>query len=78
MEDVRRPSSYSEYPKKRLSPEEEPPNNFNFISLVSGLIAVLFGVFSCIFVANFIVKNYGLGESLYRNCIYNNDGTCKC
>ena len=44
MEDVKRPSSYSEYPRKRLTPEEEAPNNFSVISLICGLIAVLLGV----------------------------------
>ena len=45
MEDVKRPSHYTEYPKKKLTPEDEALNYYGFISLVSGLIAVLMGVF---------------------------------
>lgn len=45
MEDVKRPSSYSEYPKKKVGPEDEALNTFSFLSLICGLVAVLFGVF---------------------------------
>ena len=45
MEDVKRSSHYTEYPKKKLTPEDEALNYYGLISLVSGLIAVLMGVF---------------------------------
>ena len=45
MEDVKRSSQYTEYPKKKLTPEDEALNYYGLISLVSGLIAVLLGVY---------------------------------
>lgn len=45
MEDVKTKSSYTEYPRKKYNPDEDIPNNYSFLSLVCGLVAVLFGVF---------------------------------
>ena len=40
MEDVRRPSSYTAYPRKPRTPEDDAPNTYNVISLFVGLGAV--------------------------------------
>ena len=42
MEDVKRPATYSEYPRKPLSQDDEGLNSLSVISLICGLVSVLF------------------------------------
>ena len=49
MEDVRRPSSYTAYPRKPRTPEDDAPNTYSVISLFVGLGAVFLNVFSAVF-----------------------------
>ena len=43
MEDVRRTPFYSTYPEKELPPQEDTLNAYSIVSLMFGLVAVMFG-----------------------------------
>ena len=43
MEDVRRTPFYSTYPEKDLPPQEDTLNAYSIVSLMFGLVAVMFG-----------------------------------
>lgn len=43
MEDVRRTPFYSTYPEKELPPQEDTLNAYSTVSLMFGLVAVMFG-----------------------------------